>query len=180
MQFVATPITGAVEIRPTPNQDSRGFFARSYCAREFAENGLSLPDKQMAISHNLTRATLRGMHYIPETQGEAKLVRCIHGHVFDVIVDMRPNSPSFMMWYGIELSAENLLSLYIPRGVAHGFITLSDNADLFYQFDAFHKPGVETGLRWDDPDIAICWPIAPQTISERDLALPFLRDMDVK
>jgi len=128
----------------------------------------------MAISHSSKQATLRGLHYIPKDKGESKLVRCLRGKVFDVAVDLRPGSPDFGQWMGCTLSYENMKALYIPRGVAHGFITLSDNVDLAYQFSSFYKPALETGVLWSDPEIAIRWPIEPHIISERDKGLPKL------
>lgn len=179
MKFTNTNIPGVIEIQPELHHDERGHFARTYCAQEFEKQGLELPVSQMAISHNTKPATLRGLHYIPADEGEAKLVRCIRGKVFDVAVDLRPGSPKFGQWVGLTLSDENMTSLYIPRGVAHGFITLSENTDLAYQFSNFHRPGVEKGVLWSDPDIAIDWPINPQIVSDRDMAMPTLSDSEI-
>ncbi len=176
MRFVAQPIPGLYEILPEPHHDERGSFARYYCVDEFQAHGLELPDRQAAVSRNFKRATLRGLHYIDEAQGEAKLVRCTRGAVADVAVDLRPGSATFGAHVMIELSADKMNALFIPRGVAHGFITLSDECDVAYQFSQPYRAGIGKGLRWDDPDIAIAWPIAPQIISDRDRALPYLNE----
>ena len=123
-------------------------------------------------------ARSRGLHVIPEAVGEAKLVRCVRGGIFDVAVDLRPNSPSFGRWTGVELTADNYLALFLPRGVAHGYLTLTDAAEVAYQFSAFHRPGIEKGIRWDDPDVAIAWPFAPTVLSDRDRNLPALADSE--
>jgi len=174
MEFHETQISGVFEVRPQPYHDDRGHFARTFCQQEFRAAGLELPLAQMAISHNNQIATLRGLHYIPTDYGEAKLVRCVRGQIFDVAVDLRKGSASFGQWCGIELSAENLKGLFIPKGVAHGFITMSDNADVAYQFSEPYRPGIEQGIAWNDQELAIEWPIEPRLISERDKALPTL------
>lgn len=174
MEFRTTSISGVVEISVQSHCDERGHFARTYCAQEFANSGLELPNAQMALSHNSKRGTLRGLHFIPEAQGETKLVRCVRGAIFDVAVDLRPQSQTYRQWIGIELSAKNMVALYLPRGVAHGFITLSDDADVFYQFSMPHRPGLEMGVAWNDPDIAVRWPMSPSLMSERDKNLPTL------
>jgi dTDP-4-dehydrorhamnose 3,5-epimerase len=178
MEFLHTSIKGVIEIRPTAMRDDRGHFVRTFCEREWAAQGLEQTTKQMALSHNLQTGTLRGLHYIPEAEGEAKLVRCVRGRIFDVAVDMRPGSATFGKWTGLELSADNLTALYIPRGVAHGFITLEPMTDVAYQFSEFHRPGTERGIRWNDPEIEITWPTPPSVISERDRTLPMLRDLE--
>lgn len=176
MRFTPTLLPGVFEIDVERHADVRGSFERIYCAEEFAEHGLELPGSQSAISRNTKRATLRGLHVIPEAEGEAKLVRCIRGRVFDVAVDVRPGSATHGRHVSTELSAERGNALFLPRGVAHGFIALEDDSDLLYQFSQPYRPGVETGVRWDDPALAIEWPLAPQVISERDLSLPLLAD----
>ncbi len=175
MEFCETKIPGVFEIRSQSHSDQRGHFTRTFCAQEFAAQGLELPVAQMAISHNIKRATLRGLHYIPAEYGEAKLVRCIRGRIFDVAVDLRPQANTFGHWIGLELSVSNQNALYIPKGVAHGFITLADDTDVAYQFSEAHRPGLDEGVLWNDPDLAIEWPIAPQVLSDRDIALPSLR-----
>lgn len=177
MRFKATAIPGVHEIEVDIHSDDRGSFARVYCLDEFRAQGLELPDSQSAISRNRLKATLRGLHFIEEDCGEAKLVRCISGRVFDVAVDLRPASVSFGRHVAIELSEHKANALYIPRGVAHGFITLEDSSDLLYQFSQPHRAGLEKGVRWDDPDIAIAWPLVPANLSERDQSLPRLSDL---
>jgi len=179
MQFSETSIGGVVKISATPQQDHRGFFIRTFCAAEFATAGLTAPTVQMALSHNAVRGTLRGLHVIPVETGEAKLVRCVRGAIFDVAVDLRRSSPTFRHWTGLELSADNMHALYLPKGVAHGFVTLSDNADVFYQFSEAHRPGVEIGVAWDDPEIAVDWPITPIVMSDRDRSLPRLSEIGI-
>jgi dTDP-4-dehydrorhamnose 3,5-epimerase len=176
MRFAPTLLPGVFEIDIERHADARGSFERIYCSAEFAEHGLELPASQSAISRNTRQATLRGLHVIPEAEGEAKLVRCIRGRVFDVAVDIRPGSPTHGRHIAAELSAERGNALFLPRGVAHGFITLENDCDLLYQFSRSHRPGVELGLRWNDPALAIAWPLTPQVISERDLSLPLLAE----
>lgn len=179
MEIRPTSLPGVMEIHPAPHADHRGYFARTYCAESFAAAGLEAVTAQMALSHNRAAGTLRGLHVIPAEIGEAKLVRCVRGRVFDVAVDLRRGSESFGRWTGVELSAANLVALYLPRGVAHGFLTLEDDTDIAYQFSQPYRPGIETGLRWDDPEIAIDWPMAPRVISDRDRALPPLAESDL-
>ncbi|HVJ42746.1 MAG TPA: dTDP-4-dehydrorhamnose 3,5-epimerase [Dongiaceae bacterium] len=175
MMFIPTQLSGVTVIDVEPIADDRGHFARWYCEEEFARHGLKPLAAQGAISRNLKRGTLRGLHFIEAYQGEEKLVRCVAGAVFDVAVDLRPYSPSFKGWTAIELTAKNHRALYLPRGCAHGFLTLTDHADVAYQFSEAHRPGIEIGVRWDDPEIGVVWPFAPETISERDRTLPFLK-----
>lgn len=177
MRFTPLDITGAWLIEIEPVNDDRGYFARWYDDDLFVAYGLEQVHIQGAVSHNRERATLRGLHVIPENIGEAKLVRCIRGAVFDVMVDLRPQSRTFRKWLGLELSARTYAALYFPRGCAHGFITLEDECDIAYAFSEPYRPGVELGLRWNDPDIAIDWPLAPQILSERDARLPYLNDL---
>lgn len=177
MQFAKTPIGGVFAISSEIHADARGSFQRSYCSAEFAEHGLEPVEAQAAISRNSLAGTLRGLHFIPEGHGEAKLVRCISGRIFDVAVDLRPASPTYLRHVSVELDAELGGALYLPRGVAHGFITLEDGCDVLYQFSREHRPGVEKGVRWDDPDLAIDWPMKPTILSDRDSALPFVKDL---
>ena len=177
MRFAETAIAGVHIIDVDKHEDPRGSFARVYCADEFRAQGLELPDRQAAISHSRAKATLRGLHFIDELEGEAKLVRCIRGRIFDVAVDLRPGSPTFARHITAELSAEEGNALHLPRGVAHGFLTLKDDCDIFYQFSQPHRAGLEKGVRWDDPQIGIAWPLAPAVLSERDRALPLLSEL---
>ena len=176
MLFETTLIPGVTIIEEERYPDERGYFARVYCAGEFAEQGLELPMSQAAISHTARKATLRGLHYIPEEVGEAKLVRCVRGSIFDCAADMRRGSPTFGRHVAVELSAERGNALYLPRGVAHGFITLEDDCDILYQFSRAYRPGIELGIRWDDPDLAIAWPVPPALLSQRDADLPLLAE----
>jgi dTDP-4-dehydrorhamnose 3,5-epimerase len=177
MRFLETEIAGVHFIEVDRHVDDRGSFARIYCSYEFRSRDLELPDNQMAISTNLLRGTLRGLHFIEEEVGEAKLVRCIRGAIFDVVVDLRRQSPTFGRNVSIELSATRGDAIFIPRGVAHGFITLEDGCELLYQFSQPHRAVLEKGIRWDDPKLAIDWPLQPVVLSERDRSLPFLADL---
>lgn len=177
MRFVGLDIAGAYRIEPEPVEDRRGYFARWYDAEAFAAHGLEPTGIQGAVSHNIRSGTLRGLHFIPGDDGEAKLVRCVQGRIFDVIVDLRPGSGTFGNWAGFELSAQSYAALYIPRGCAHGFITLEDNADIAYQFSMPFRKGIEIGVRWNDPDIGVAWPSEPVIMSDHDRQLPFLREL---
>lgn len=177
MRFMKTAIAGVLIIKVDKQEDERGSFARIYCADEFRAQGLELLDRQMAISHNRVKGTLRGLHFIEEEAGEAKLVRCIRGKIFDVAVDLRRESPTFARHVAIDLNPERDNAIYLPRGVAHGFITLENDSDLLYQFSQPYRAGLEKGIRWDDPDIGITWPLAPVLLSERDGALPLLSEL---
>lgn len=177
MRFQETAICGVHVVELDKHEDERGSFARIFCTNEFRSAGLELPDCQMAISKNRHKGTLRGLHFIDEEAGEAKLVRCIRGAVFDVAVDLRRGSSTFGRYFAVSLDAENALALFLPRGVAHGFLTLEDDSDLLYQFSQPHRPGLEKGVRWDDPDIGIEWPLDPIVMSDRDRALPFLAEL---
>jgi dTDP-4-dehydrorhamnose 3,5-epimerase len=178
MLFTATNIIGVTIVGAERHEDARGHFTRIFCADEFAKQHLELPTRQAAISHNRRAATLRGLHYIPEELGEAKLVRCIRGRIFDVAVDVRLGSPTYGGHFAIELTADRQNALYLPRGVAHGFMTIEDDCEVLYQFSEPYRPGVELGVRWDDPDIAIEWPLEPEVISSRDRTLPLLAELN--
>ena len=173
MIFEETRLKGAYLIRPERLEDERGFFARVWCQREFQEQGLEVALAQCNISYNRKKFTLRGMHFQKRPYEEVKLVRCTAGAIFDVIVDIRPDSPTFRDWLGVELNAENRHILYIPKGFAHGFLTLSDDVEIFYQMSEFYTPGAGRGFRWDDPAIGIRWPLtATPILSEQDRAWP--------
>jgi dTDP-4-dehydrorhamnose 3,5-epimerase len=167
-----TGLRGAFTIDLEAIEDDRGFFARSWCAQEFAAAGLESRLCQCNISFNSRKGTLRGMHYQLAPHEEAKLVRCTAGAVYDVIVDIRPDSQSFRKWLAFELSAANRRALYVPPGFAHGFQTLEDNTEVFYQMSEFYHPEAAAGFRWNDPAIGIEWPAAQATISARDRAYP--------
>ncbi|MCH9827031.1 MAG: dTDP-4-dehydrorhamnose 3,5-epimerase [Gammaproteobacteria bacterium] len=172
MRIEPAPLEGAATIELDLRGDERGFFARMYCEKEFAAAGLETRFVQANNSSNAQRGTLRGLHYQLPPDTEVKLVRCIRGALWDVIVDVRPGSPSFGRWFGAELTAQNRRMMYVPRGFAHGFITLTDDSELIYFVSDFYEPKQERGLRWNDPKIAIDWPIAPSVISEKDANWP--------
>jgi dTDP-4-dehydrorhamnose 3,5-epimerase len=172
--FSEASIRGAFIIQPEILEDDRGFFARTWCQREYATRGLNHRLVQCSISFNSAKGTLRGMHYQAAPQEEAKLVRCTMGAIYDVIIDLRPGSPTFRQWIAIELTASNRKMLYIPEGVAHGFQTLVDNVEVFYQMTEFYYPESARGVRYDDPAFGISWPLTVTKVSRRDLSWPFL------
>ncbi len=171
MTFTTTPI-GAVVIEPERLADGRGFFARSFCAREFEARGMNPHVAQCNISFSPRRGTLRGMHFQRAPHAEAKLVRCTAGALYDVALDLRPGSPTFRRHFAIELSAENRTMLYLPEGFAHGFQTLVDDTEIFYQVSAPYAPEHAGGVRWNDPAFGIAWPLPVTMIAERDDAYP--------
>jgi dTDP-4-dehydrorhamnose 3,5-epimerase len=164
----------AVELKPV--LDERGFFARTYGKTEFAEHGLEFEVAQASVSFNARRGTLRGMHLQTPPHEEAKLIRCVAGSVHDVVVDLRAGSPTQLQWLEVELSAKRRNALYLPPGLAHGFLTLDDECELDYLISKPYEPAASVGVRWDDPSIGIEWPFAPVLLSERDAAFP---DLDV-
>ena len=172
MRFVPTEIAGVVRIEAEPHADERGLFVRLHCPDEFAAAGIPFAPVQTSVSRNPTAGTMRGLHYQAAPHAETKLVRVTRGRVFDVAVDLRPDSPTHRHWIAAELSAENLVGLFIPEGVAHGFLTLEPDSDVVYQIAPGYRPGHEAGVRWDDPAFAIDWPTRPQLISPRDAAYP--------
>jgi dTDP-4-dehydrorhamnose 3,5-epimerase len=172
MIFIETNLRGAYLIEPEKLEDKRGFFARSFCVKEFKKHGLNPRLVQCNISFNAKEGTLRGMHYQKAPCAEAKLVRCTRGALHDVIVDLRPDSPTFKVHFGIQLDESNRLMLYIPEGFAHGFITMKDNSEIFYQMSEFYSPQHAAGFRWNDPSFGIQWPTEIQVISERDRTYP--------
>jgi dTDP-4-dehydrorhamnose 3,5-epimerase len=174
MIFTETPLPGAYLIELEPLADERGFFARSYCAEEFAARNLGPALKQCSVSFNLRSGTLRGLHYQGAPHEEHKLVRCTAGAVFDVIVDIRESSPSYRQWFAAELTAANRRSMFIPPGFAHGFMSLTDHAEVYYMISVAHAPQFSRGFRWNDPAFAIEWPLKPTVISARDGAYPLL------
>jgi dTDP-4-dehydrorhamnose 3,5-epimerase len=170
--FHRTQIEGVVVVEPERLEDERGFFARTWDADEFVEWGLNPRLSQCSISHNRARGTLRGMHFQTAPYEEAKLVRCTAGSLFDVAVDLRDGSPTFAEWFGVELSAENRRALYVPEGCAHGFLTLEDACEVYYQISQAFKPQAARGVRWDDPAFGIAWPADVVVINERDRSYP--------
>lgn len=172
MIFTATMLAGAYIVEPERLEDSRGFFARTWCQREFDEHGLNPRLVQCSMSFNVKKGTLRGMHYQAAPFEEAKLVRCTMGAIYDVIIDLRPYSPTYAQHLGIVLSAENRKMLYVPEGCAHGFQTLEENTEVSYQMSEFYAPGYGGGVRWNDPAFGIEWPADERTIIDRDQSYP--------
>jgi dTDP-4-dehydrorhamnose 3,5-epimerase len=177
MHFTKTDIPGAMLVDLQKFEDDRGFFARGWCAREFAEKGLPSQVVQMNISYNRHRHTLRGFHYQLAPHSEDKLLRCIRGKLFDVLVDLRPDSPTFKQHITVELSAENQRMLVIPKGCANAFLTMDDNTEATYLVSEYYTPSAERGLRWNDPAFGIEWPVeTPNVISEKDQNWPDFTD----
>jgi dTDP-4-dehydrorhamnose 3,5-epimerase len=170
MIFKETKLKGAYIIELEPIKDERGFFARTFCQKEFTKYNLNSHIVQCNISFNKKRGTLRGMHYQVAPYEEAKLVSCIRGAIYDVIIDLRPDSPTYCQWFAVELSSEDYKMLYVPKGFAHGFQTLEDNTVVFYQMSEFYHPECARGARWDDKAFGIEWPISVKIISEKDLS----------
>lgn len=172
MIFEETPIAGLWRVLPEPHTDARGRFTRTFCTDEFAAHGLPAMFPQSSLSQNTRAGTLRGMHFQRDPHAEAKFVRCVRGAVFDVAVDLRPNSPTRGRWHGETLSAGNGIGLYIAPGLAHGFQTLEDESDVLYQITPAFQPGHGAGVRWDDPAFGIRWPLGDPFLSERDATYP--------
>jgi dTDP-4-dehydrorhamnose 3,5-epimerase len=171
--FQDTNLKGAFVVEMAQIDDERGWFARAWCQKEFEAHGLNARIVQANQSYNRHRGTLRGLHYQVAPFAEAKLVRCLRGSIYDAIVDLRPESPTFLQWIGVELSAGNRKMLYVPEGFGHGFQTLEDETDVFYQVTQFYTPGAEGGIRWDDPAIGVQWPeVERRLISEKDRSWP--------
>ena len=168
MKFTETKLKGAYVIEVEPIADERGFFARSWCQKEFAEHGLNPNLVQCNISFNLKKGTLRGMHYQAKPYQEAKLIRCTRGAIYQVVIDIRPDSVTFKQWVAVELTAENRKMLYVPKGMASGFQTLMDNTEVFYQMAEFYYPESAKVVRWDNPAFEIEWPIEMKIISDKD------------
>lgn len=172
MIFKPTPIAGAWLISLEVQADARGFFARSFCEREFAAHGLTRRFVQCNLSYNARRGTLRGMHFQRRPGSEAKIVRCVRGAAYDVVVDLRPKSATYRRWTAFELTPENRDCVYIPDGCAHGFQTLSDGTELFYHMSEFYAPELSDGVRWNDPAFGIDWPLPDPILSDRDRSYP--------
>ena len=168
MIFKETKLKGAYIIELEPLEDERGFFARSFCQKEFEEHGLNPRIVQCNISYNKKKGTLRGMHYQVFPHEEAKLVSCIRGAIYDVIIDLQPNSLTYCQWFAVELSTENYKMLYVPEGFAHGFQTLEDNTVVFYQMSEFYHPECARGVRWDDGAFGVEWPMDELILSDKD------------
>ena len=172
MIFIPTPLHGVLLIEPELRSDERGAFARTWCQRDFEVRGLSTRLAQCSVSFNVRRATLRGLHFQAEPHAEAKLVRVTRGAIYDVALDLRPASSTYLQWFAAELSAENRHMLYIPEGCAHGFQTLTDDAEVFYQISEFYEPNAGRGVRWNDPVFGIHWPLGNPILSDRDRNYP--------
>ena len=172
MTFTETALPGAFVIKPELIKDERGFFARTWSEKEFAEHGLESRLVECNASLNLKKGTLRGMHYQLAPFAQAKLVCCLRGSIYDVIIDLRRDSPTFKKWVAMDLSASNRLMLYVPKGLAHGFQTLEDSAEVFYQMSEVYAPESANGVRWNDPAFSISWPADTRTIIDRDQNYP--------
>ena len=174
MIFTESPLPGAYIIDMARMDDERGFFARSFCAEEFAAHGLAAHMSQSSVSFNAKKGTLRGLHFQAAPHDEEKLVRCTAGAIFDVIVDIRTGSPTHRQWFETELTAANHRSLYIPKGFAHGFVSLADDTEVLYMISVPYVQGFARGLRWNDPLLGIEWPLEPVVISSRDAEFALL------
>ena len=176
MKFTETKLKGAYIIDLNKLEDDRGFFARAWCQKEFEEHGLNGRLSQANMSYNKRKGTLRGLHYQIAPYQEAKMVRCVRGALYDVIVDLRKDSPTYKQWIGVELTQDNHRMLYVPEDFGHAFITLVDDTVAFYQVSEFYTPGAERGLRWNDPALGIDWPMEPAVVSEKDANWPDFAD----
>jgi dTDP-4-dehydrorhamnose 3,5-epimerase len=172
MTFHETKIPGVFEIHIEAKRDDRGFFARTWCQKEFEDHGLDAQQVQCSVSLNSRKGTLRGMHYQATPFGETKVVRCTQGAIYDVILDLRPQSAMFREWIAVVLTAENRNMVYVPKGCAHGFLTLKDDTEVFYQISEFYHAESARGVRWNDPAFRIVWPEKVEVISERDRTYP--------
>jgi dTDP-4-dehydrorhamnose 3,5-epimerase len=175
MKFTETPLKGAFVIELEKRGDERGFFARFFCEREYQAHGLNSKIVQINNSFSQFKGTLRGLHYQLAPKAEDKIFRCVRGAIFDAIIDVRPDSPTFLKHFSIELTAENRTMLYIPKGFAHGFMTLADETETFYLVTEFNSPEHERGIRYDDPQFGIRWPMAPTVVSDKDKNLPMFK-----
>jgi dTDP-4-dehydrorhamnose 3,5-epimerase len=168
-------LPGVLSIELDAQADQRGFFARTFCEEEFARAGLPFRPAQINLSNNPHALTLRGMHYQASPHGESKVVQCVRGRIFDVAVDLRPDSPSYRNWFGLELAPELRRMLFIPEGCAHGFLTLDGDSDVLYLMGHCYVPDSQRGVRWNDPAFGICWPAQPRLLSPRDAAFSDFR-----
>lgn len=172
MRCLDTGVAGAFVVEPAPHHDKRGLFARTFSAETFGELGLDCAVAECSVAFNPAAFTLRGLHFQRPPHEEAKLVRCTRGAAFDVVLDLRAESPTYLRWHGVELTWENRLALYVPPGCAHGYLTLEPETELAYQVSAVHVPAAAAGVRWDDAHFGIEWPAAPRVIASRDAACP--------
>jgi dTDP-4-dehydrorhamnose 3,5-epimerase len=174
MLFIPTPIRGAQVIDPAPRHDDRGRFMRVWCANEFADHNITFSAAQANMGLSLRKGTIRGIHFQDAPALEAKLVRCTRGAIFDIVVDLRPDSSSYGKWYGVELNADNGRMLYVPERCGHGCQSLKENTEIFYMTSEFYMPSAVRGVRFDDPTLNIQWPLVPSVISEQDRSWPLL------
>jgi dTDP-4-dehydrorhamnose 3,5-epimerase len=174
MKFIDCSVAGARVIEPTPREDDRGRFARAWCQREFSEQGIEFAPLQCNMAYSIHKGTIRGLHYQIDPAPEAKLVRCTRGSVFDVVVDLRPSSPTYLAWYGVCLSADNGQMLYLPEGCAHGCLSMEDHTEIYYMTSAVYSPENARGRRYDDPTIGVRWPLSVSFASEQDKNWPLL------
>jgi dTDP-4-dehydrorhamnose 3,5-epimerase len=177
MKFTQLPLSGAYLIELEKKGDERGFFARYFCAKEFGEMGLNTNWPQINNSFSSKAGTLRGLHFQLDPSSEVKLVRCVQGSMWDAIVDIRPQSPTFGQWYAHELTHDNRLMMYVPKGFAHGFQSMTDNCEIIYLVSEPYNPSLERNISWNDPNINLLWPSIPTEISERDRSAPSLQDI---
>jgi dTDP-4-dehydrorhamnose 3,5-epimerase len=177
VKFNKTSLQGLLLVEPGMRQDDRGFLARTYCEREFSEQGLCTRWPQCNLTLTKQRGLVRGMHWQADPKPEIKLIRCAVGAIFDVLVDVRRDSPTFGKWEGFELTAQNRLILYVPGGFAHGFQCLADNCEVYYQMSEFYEADLARGLRWNDPAVGIRWPLSAVGLSDRDRNLPLLSEL---
>jgi dTDP-4-dehydrorhamnose 3,5-epimerase len=176
--FLPTPLAGAFVIEPERRLDERGYFARTWCRREFESAGIQTDLVQCSISHSLQNRTLRGMHWQAAPHEETKLVRCTRGAIWDAIIDLRPASPTYTKYFATELQSESGRALYIPSGFAHGFVTLEDETDVLYQMSNYHEPSAARGIRWNDPAFGIPWPVTEPILHPRDASYPdFMQEL---
>jgi dTDP-4-dehydrorhamnose 3,5-epimerase len=175
MRFTLTPIAGVVVLDPVPHEDERGRFMRAWCSQEFSDHDIHFVPVQANMGFNLRRGTVRGIHFQNSSAPEAKLVRCTRGSIFDVAVDLRPSSPTFKHWYGLELTADNGRMLFVPELCGHAYQTLQDCTEMHYMTSAYYTPSAVGGRRFDDPAFKINWPMEPTAVSEQDLSWPFLQ-----
>jgi dTDP-4-dehydrorhamnose 3,5-epimerase len=176
MRFVDTQIGGVTVVEPTPHGDERGRFMRAWCAKEFADHSLNFVPVQANMGFSVRKGTLRGMHFQVEPALEAKLVRCTRGSMFDVALDLRPDSPTYLKWFGVELSADNARMLYVPEGCGHGYQTLEDNTEMHYMTSAYYTASAVRGARFDDPAFGIEWPVPVTVVSEQDRKWSLVED----
>lgn len=177
MQFTETELKGVWLIEPTPAIDDRGSFTRIFCEKEMADCGLATRFVQHSRSHSTRKGTLRGLHFQENPYTEVKLVSCVRGAIFDVVVDLRPNSPTRHRWQAFELTPGNMKQVYIPAGFAHGFQTLTEDAEVSYLISQFYTPHASTGVRYNDPVFSINWPLMPTAMSEKDKTWPLVRKL---